>query len=89
MEKEIIRIPAERVKILLGKDRKTKEPAIEESVFIRDSLLEEGLLYEKGGYYHNRMQFIPPINIGKVVIDRVSKLLDKVLGKAEKQFGIS
>lgn len=75
--------------IELVKDRKTKEPAVEESVFIRDRLLEEGLLYEKGGYYHNRMQFIPPINIGKDVIERVIKLLDKVLGAAEKQFGIS
>jgi 4-aminobutyrate aminotransferase-like enzyme len=75
--------------IELVKDRKTKEPAVDESVFIRDRLLEKGLLYEKGGYYHNRMQFIPPINIGKDVIEKVIKLLDKVLGAAEKQFGIS
>lgn len=70
-------------------NRKTKEPAVEASAYIRDRLLEEGLLYEKGGYYHNRMQFIPPINIGKEVIDRVIIKLDKVFGEAENQFGIN
>ncbi len=72
----------------LVKDKKTKEPAVEASEFIRDRLLEEGLLYEKGGYYNNRMQFIPPINIGKDVLDRVVKLLDKVFDAAEKQFSV-
>jgi 4-aminobutyrate aminotransferase-like enzyme len=67
-------------------DRKTKKPAVEASIFIRDRLLEEGVLYEKGGYYHNRMQFIPPLTIGKETIDRVINLLDRVFGEAEGRF---
>jgi 4-aminobutyrate aminotransferase-like enzyme len=72
----------------LVKDRKTKEPAAEASTFIRDRLLEKGVLYERGGYYHNRMQFIPPLNIGKAVIDRVLEIFDGVFLKAEKAFGV-
>jgi 4-aminobutyrate aminotransferase-like enzyme len=74
--------------IELVKNRKTKQPAIEEGVFIRNRLVEERLLYEKGGYYHNRMQFIPPLNIEKEDLDRAHKILDKVFGETEKRFKI-
>jgi 4-aminobutyrate aminotransferase-like enzyme len=69
-------------------DRKTKEPAIEASTFIRDRLLEEGVLYEKGGYYHNRMQFIPPLNIEVKEIDMVMEKLDRVFEEAEEKYSI-
>jgi 4-aminobutyrate aminotransferase-like enzyme len=51
--------------------------------------LAEGLLYEKGGYYHNRMQLIPPLNIGKAEIDRVIIIFDKFFEEAEKKFKIT
>jgi 4-aminobutyrate aminotransferase-like enzyme len=70
-------------------DRKTKEPAEAASNFVRDRLVAEGLLLEKGGYYHNRLQLIPPLNVELEVLDRVFKVFDKVFGEAEKQFGIS
>ena len=74
--------------IELVKNRKTKAPAIEEGVFIRNRLVEERLLYEKGGYYHNRMQFIPPLNIEKEDLNRAQKILDKVFSETERQFNI-
>jgi len=72
----------------LVNNRKTKEPAVKASTYVRDRCVAEGLLYEKGGYYHNRMQLIPPLNIGRDVIDRVMEILDKVFTEAEKKFDI-
>ena len=72
----------------LVKDRQTKEPAIQEATFVRDRSLKEGLLFEKGGYYHNRLQLIPPLNIEKVDLDRAVEILDMVFGEAQKEFGI-
>ncbi len=69
-------------------DRKTKEPASQAAAFVRDECVKEGLLFEKGGYYHNRMQLIPPLNIERSVLDRALGLLDKVFGAAEKKFGV-
>jgi 4-aminobutyrate aminotransferase-like enzyme len=68
--------------------KKTKEPAADAATFTRDRSVQEGLLFEKGGYYHNRLQLIPPLTIEKEVIDRALGILDKVFGDAEKKFGI-
>jgi len=70
------------------RDRKTKEPAVKESTYIRDRSVAEGLLYEKGGYYNNRLQLIPPLTIGKTELDRVFKIFDRLFNEAEKKFGI-
>jgi len=72
----------------LVEDRKTKKPAVEASTYIRNRAVEEGLLYEKGGYYHNRMQLIPPLNIEKSEIQRVFDILDRLFAEAEKKYGI-
>lgn len=72
----------------LVNDRKTKEPAVEASAFVLGRAVAEGLLYEKGGYYHNRMQLIPPLNIERSEIDRAIGIFDKIFGEAEKKFGI-
>ena len=69
-------------------DRKTKEPAAKATTYVRDRGVEEGILFEKGGYFHNRMQLIPPLNISRSELDRVVKLLDKIFGEAEKKFGV-
>jgi 4-aminobutyrate aminotransferase-like enzyme len=74
--------------IELVRNRMTKQPAIEEGAFIRNRLVEERLLFEKGGYYHNRMQFIPPLNIEKGDLKRAQMILDKVFSEAEKRFNI-
>jgi 4-aminobutyrate aminotransferase len=72
----------------LVSDRTTKAPAIEASTFVRDRSVQEGLLYEKGGYYHNRMQLIPPLTITRAEIDKVLTVLDKVFGEAERKYSI-
>jgi len=58
------------------------------AAYIRERCLEEGVVYEHGGYYNNRMQLIPPLIIAKTEIDRVIRTFDKVFGEAEKKFGI-
>jgi len=74
--------------IELVKDRKTKEPAIEATTFIRDMAVSEGMLFEKGGYYHNRLQCIPPLNVDESFIDSVIDKFDKIFSEAEKKFNI-
>ena len=70
------------------KDRTTKEPAAAEATFMLQRCVAEGLVFEKGGYYHNRFQLIPPLNIERAQLDRVLGIFDKVFGEAEKKFGI-
>ncbi|HTO93617.1 MAG TPA: aspartate aminotransferase family protein, partial [Bacteroidota bacterium] len=74
--------------IELVKDRTTKEPASDAAVFVRDQSVKAGLLFEKGGYYHNRLQLIPPLNISRKELDRAAEILDHVFGAAEKEYGI-
>ena len=51
--------------IELVKDRKTKEPAFEETRFLKEKCFEYGLLVKASGYFHNRISFIPAITIRK------------------------
>ncbi len=74
--------------IELVKSRETKDPAVEASNFVRNQCVAEGLLFEKGGYYHNRMQLIPPLTIKKTELDSALVIFDKVFGEAEKKFKI-
>jgi 4-aminobutyrate aminotransferase-like enzyme len=73
----------------LVNDRKTKEPAAQASKLVRDRCVAEGLLFENGGYYFNRLQLIPPLNVEHGVLDDAFKIFDKVFGEAEKKFGIA
>ena len=72
----------------LVKDRKTREPAKDAATYIRDRCVTEGVLFEKGGYFHNRLQLIPPLNIGKKELERVIRIFNKVFGEAEKKYDI-
>jgi 4-aminobutyrate aminotransferase-like enzyme len=74
--------------IELVRNRQTKEPAVAEATHVRDLCVSEGLLFEKGGYLHNRMQLIPPLNIGHAELDRVIGIFDRVFGETEKKFSI-
>lgn len=74
--------------IELVKDRKTKEPAVEATTYLRDAAIREGMVFEKGGYYHNRLQLIPALNIPKDVLEKAFEKLDKILGEAESKFNI-
>lgn len=75
--------------IELVKDRTTKEPAVEATAFVRDLAVEKGILFEKGGYFHNRLQCIPALNITKDTMDKAFILFDQIFTEAEKKFNIS
>jgi 4-aminobutyrate aminotransferase-like enzyme len=70
-------------------DRKSKEPAARASNFVRDRCVAEGFLFEKGGYYNNRLQLIPPLNVEPGALDEAFEIFDRVFGEAEKRFGIA
>jgi 4-aminobutyrate aminotransferase-like enzyme len=70
------------------RDRKTKEPAAEESKRMLDHCVAEGLLFERGGYLYNRFQLIPPLTIERDQIDRAVEILDHAMAEAEKATGI-
>jgi 4-aminobutyrate aminotransferase-like enzyme len=70
------------------RDRTTKEPADDEAGWMLDYCVREGLLFEKGGYYYNRFQLIPPLVIEKDHVDRAITILDQAMTMAEKRSGI-
>ena len=45
--------------------------------------VREGLLFEKGGYNHNRFQLIPPLTIEPRQIDAVIDVIDRALTYVE------
>ena len=71
----------------LVKDRESREPAPEEASFILDECVKEGMVFEKGGYFHNRFQLIPPLTIRESTIDRALEIFDKAFSAAERKFG--
>jgi DDE superfamily endonuclease/aminotransferase class III len=71
------------------RDRATKEPAADEAAWMLDYCVREGLLFEKGGYYYNRFQLIPPLVIEKDGIDRAITILDQAMTMAETRSGIT
>ena len=65
----------------LVKDRKTKEPAPQETVQLMERARENGLLIGKGGLYGNVIRLSPMLNIGKADVDEAIRLLDKSLSE--------
>ncbi|MFN2629446.1 MAG: aspartate aminotransferase family protein [Gaiellaceae bacterium] len=70
-------------------DRATKEPAAQESKLMLDYCVENGLLFERGGYLYNRFQLIPPLTIERDEIDRAMEILHGAMTVAEKAAGIA
>jgi len=62
----------------LVKDRKSKEPAVDEAFQIRNKALEYGLIFAVSGYYYNRITIIPPISIRKNTVEKALKVFDKL-----------
>jgi 4-aminobutyrate aminotransferase-like enzyme len=69
-------------------DRKTKQPATQETKLMLDHCVREGLLFERGGYLYNRFQLIPPLTIEQEQIDRAIEILDGAMSEAERLAGI-
>ena len=70
----------------LVKDRKTRQPAANESSFMMTELLKDGLICELTGYYHNRFNLIPSFVISRTEIDKALEIFDKVIGQVENKF---
>lgn len=71
----------------LVRDHETREPAADEATFILNECVREGMVFEKGGYFHNRFQLIPPLTIRKSTIDRAIEIFDHAFAAAERHFG--
>lgn len=71
----------------LVRNWETREPATEEASFILDECVKVGMVFEKGVYFHNRFQLIPPFTIREFTIDRALEIFDRAFFAAEKEFG--
>jgi 4-aminobutyrate aminotransferase-like enzyme len=63
----------------LVKDRKTKEPAPQETNKLLDEARRAGLLIGKGGLWGNVIRMSPPLNISKADVDEAIRMLDIAL----------
>lgn len=74
--------------IELVKDRTTKEPAADFAQYVLNESIANGILFEKGGYFYNRLQLIPALNTPKDVMDESFARWDKIFTAGEKLFNI-
>ncbi|HZU22040.1 MAG TPA: aminotransferase class III-fold pyridoxal phosphate-dependent enzyme, partial [Terriglobales bacterium] len=65
----------------LVKDRKSKDPAPQETNALMEEARREGLLIGKGGLYGNVIRMSPPMNIAKSDVDEAIGKLDKALAR--------
>jgi 4-aminobutyrate aminotransferase-like enzyme len=70
--------------IELVKDRKTKEPAPQETNRVMDEAKNRGLLIGKGGLYANVLRTSPPLNIGKADVNEAIRILDEAFTAVER-----
>jgi 4-aminobutyrate aminotransferase-like enzyme len=61
----------------LVKDRKTKEPAPQETVQFMEECRRVGLLVGKGGLFNNVIRMSPPMNIAKADVDEAIRKMDE------------
>jgi 4-aminobutyrate aminotransferase len=69
----------------LVKDRKTKEPAPQETNRLLDEARRAGLIIGKGGLYGNVIRMSPPLNISKADVDEAIRALDKAFAAVTQQ----
>jgi 4-aminobutyrate aminotransferase-like enzyme len=66
----------------LVKDRKSKEPAVEETVKVRDEMRKRGVLVGKGGTSRNVLRIQPPLIMTEEQAHKVIDALDVSLQSA-------
>ena len=66
------------------KNRKTKEPASDETMMIIREAIKKGLILTISGYYGNRINIVAPLIIKKDEIDKAIKILDDTISEVEK-----
>ena len=62
--------------IELVQDRKTKAPAVQETLRMMEAARDNRILLGKGGLYGNVMRMSPPLNISRSDVDEFVRLLD-------------
>jgi len=67
------------------RDRKTKEPASNETKMIIREAIKRGLILTISGYYGNRINIVAPLIIEKDEIDKAIEILDETINVAEKK----
>ncbi|MGH9444358.1 MAG: aspartate aminotransferase family protein [Terriglobia bacterium] len=67
----------------LVKNRKTKEPAPQETNAVMEHCKNNGLLIGKGGLYANVLRISPPLNADKAEVDEAIRILDKSLSEVK------
>ena len=65
----------------LVKDRKSKEPAPQETNQFMERCRANGLLIGKGGLFGNVIRLSPPLNIGEAQVDEAIERMDKSLAE--------
>jgi 4-aminobutyrate aminotransferase-like enzyme len=61
------------------RDRKSKEPAPQETAQFMEECRKLGLLIGKGGLHGNVIRMSPPMNIAKADVDQAAQIMDKAL----------
>jgi len=74
--------------IELVRDRRTKEPAPQETVAVMEACRERGLLIGKGGLHGNALRCTPPLNIAKSDVDEFLRTLDAAFTAVEAARGV-
>lgn len=65
----------------LVRDRKTKEPAAQETVQMLEAMKDEGVLCGKGGLYGNVLRITPPLNISRTDVDLFIERVDRAFSR--------
>ena len=66
------------------KDKKTKEPGVEETDKIRKYCADYGLIVGKGGWWNNVIRIQPPLTIKEEHIDQAMEIFEKAVKNVEK-----
>jgi 4-aminobutyrate aminotransferase-like enzyme len=72
----------------LVKDRRSREPAAEETLRVMEAARDEGLLVGKGGMSGNCLRLTPPMNIGRGDVDEMMRMLDRAFELVEKETAV-
>ena len=67
------------------KDKKSKEPGVEETDKIRKLCADEGLIVGKGGWWNNVIRIQPPMTIREEHVDRALETLGKAVEAVESR----
>jgi len=65
--------------IELVRDRKTKEPAADETGRLMEAARSHRILIGKGGMFGNVIRISPPLNVRKADVDEFARALDSSL----------